>query len=504
MPQPPTCNRLRKLSRIALLVPWFMNGCDPAPQPADAASFEDSSEPAWDSGEPELDSAAGDAASEAMDAADGEDGDVPGDAAMSPMDGGSDVDAADGNGLDAGQEQDAMSDAALARDGAFPDGFTTCEGEALEGIAPGVGPGRACVDDIPTITEPGTYSFSFGTESPAYDLPCATNLPDQRVVVYGLRLAQRRWIRFSLSGSSFGAALSITQDCTNFDVCKQTQGVVYEQRALDAGLHYIVMQTTGEATASLKIEFLEYAFSTATSCEEADEQDASCLIVPSTYVGVAPPATSATIPLPTCGDQQRLARNAIKLSITTPTQLTAFIDSTLAADLATSLRSDCGDRGSEIVCIHDHDVLSRALQPGIYYLVSTGGLNFGLDPIGAVQPGNVSCETATALESAALVDYQPRVLGGPESPFRAGWKARYYTFHGGGFLDIRAEAPGHVMIHLLWECGNLSTVVASGAYSGIGSGAYAGITTPDPFPVRDYTVVVSVPEGTRYRLQHAN
>ncbi len=83
----------------------------------------------------------------------------------------------------------------------------------------------------------------------------------------------------------------------------------------------------------------------------------------------------------------------------------------------------------------------------------------------------------------------------------AGWKSRYYTVRLGADVGLEVHAEGPVEAHLLWTCGNTSSVASRGSYYGVGANHFAAVFAG---ATGNYTLVVSVPEGTNYSIRQDN
>ncbi len=402
---------LRQLTQLVAVAGLLVCGCEPLPGVPDTGSDEASiggGDAALDGGDatvgtgdatldasgPEVDATvdaghtvdasdatAGDALAEASVDGSDADGSAPiVDAAMDASDSGP-GDASDGSaGMDASLDGSGSAQEAGA-DANGSDAQVTCARTLPDGIPPGSAPGTTCSESIPTITKPGRYTFSFSGASTSIALPCAGTRPDKIAVVYGLRLEHRRHVHIDFTSarsaqSGIANAFSVTQNCANpGGACWASSGIFVPggDMVLDAGLHYIVLQTfsgispsTGADQNSIDIQFLEEAPTQYATCEEAEQYtQTSCLPVPGDYIPYSAPGTGA-VPGPVCtGDLTNV--HAYRLPIATSTQLSAFINAgglrSMRGD-AVSLRTTCNSRASEIAWREGLQRIHATAQPG--------------------------------------------------------------------------------------------------------------------------------------------
>jgi hypothetical protein len=435
---------------------------------------------------------AADAAADALVAGDGA-ADATADA---PVAGDGPADAAADAPADLAPDQ--ASDGPPAGDGAV----AWCQPSVGPGIAPSTPPGTTCEAGLPTITESGIYMFDFASSSQTLKLPCGDNLADRRAIVYGLRLERPQRITLNLreyhpTGSQITAGIS--NDCTTYDSCTILTSGADGTVALEAGLHYLVVQTFGDVHVQLEVSFGTFVMPGFASCAAVEQQTEACVAVPGTYK-VAKPAGDSTVPVPACAasDSQRPGPpTAVRIPIIQPTQLSVVLFGSFLSPFigSASLRSTCA--GAELECVRQNGVFSRPLEPGTYTLVTTGDPIISLDPI-AVQPSNLDCSSARQLMTG--ITPEVRVLGGPVSPFHANWKARYYKMHGNlVHMLVTAEGAGLVAAHLLLDCNDPTSIVREGVYDG-GAGDRDVQINLSTATAGDYWLVVSAPEGSRYDI----
>jgi hypothetical protein len=394
------------------------------------------------------------------------------------------------------------------------------------GAKPGTPPAEDCNGAVPMITESGRYVFNFTGARADYNLDCSSHYPNRRDLVFGIKIGTRKSVGVTLAQSGpTSSAIALTADCalpTSGIACGATEAT------LDPGTYYVIMETYSDAAAALDVTITSPPeLQTGVTCMDADAlATEQCPLSVGNYGpgkltggGLQPaPAACASGTLNTSVAPFRLAQ---RRQVTVGRSTDPFSRSSGPVG-GVALRTPCGVGTSDLNCLSSGGVFTTALDPGIYYLVTSSGAlddpRFPLAPLEvsptfelSVEPippaaTNISCSSRLALQTPYD---EPRIVGGPVDPKDPGRRLRFYSLNLEGDFDVMVSPGGssgctavsgagsNFSWSLRGDCADETTEFMAASYIanvGRAEGAGRGL------PAGTYSLIISATEGSKYSI----